>query len=94
MFDIQTAPDGGIQLSGRFDASQVDKANGVFQALQEGRVVDFARLDYISSAGLGVLLACQKNLRAKGQGLKLINLNAHIRDVLHFSGFDQIFEIG
>ncbi len=94
MFDIQNGPNGEIQLSGRFDASQVDKAQGVFAGLGEGRVVDLARLEYISSAGLGVLLAAQKSLRGKGQGLKLVNLNHHIRDVLHFSGFDQIFEIG
>ena len=94
MFDIQTGANGDILLSGRFDASQVEKASAVFTTLQEGRVVDFAQLDYISSAGLGVLLACQKTLRDKGQGLKLVHLNPHIQDVLHFSGFDQIFEIG
>lgn len=56
--------------------------------------MDFSRLEYISSAGLGVLLATQKRLQDRGAGLKLVNVNSHIRDVLHFSGFDQIFEIG
>jgi anti-anti-sigma factor len=55
--------------------------------------VDFAKLDYISSAGLGVLLAAQKELSARGQGLRIINMNGHIRDVFRLSGFDQIFDI-
>ena len=82
-----------IVLAGRFDAAEAERARKVFLALTDGTVVDFARLDYISSAGLGVLLAAQKHLSERGKGLRLINVSGHIRDVLHFSGFDQIFEI-
>ena len=56
--------------------------------------MDFAALDYISSAGLGILLAAQKGLSAKGGGLRLVNVNGHILDVLRLSGFDQVFELG
>lgn len=93
-FDIEVRPNGEIALAGRFDATQVDKARQVFLSLAESRVVDFANLDYIASAGLGVLLASQKKLSEKGCGLRLINLNKHISDVLRLSGFDRIFEIG
>ena len=93
MFDIREGTNRELILSGRFDAAQADRARQVFLSLSEGRIVDFAQLDYISSAGLGVLLAAQKKLSEKGQALKLINVNSHIRDVFHFSGFDQIFEI-
>ena len=62
-------------------------------SLSEGKIVDFAKLDYISSAGLGILLAAQKRLSERGESLKLININSHIRDVFHFSGFDTIFDI-
>ena len=94
MFEIETGPGGEILLSGRLDATQVEKAREVLLALDESRTVDFAKLEYIASAGLGVLLATQKMLRSKGCSIRLVNLNNHIRDVLHFSGFDQIFEIG
>jgi len=94
MFEIETGPNGEIVLTGRLDATQVEKAKGVLLSLEESRTVDFARLEYIASAGLGVLLATQKKLGAKGCSIRLVNLNNHIRDVLHFSGFDQIFEIG
>lgn len=93
MFEIQTGPNDEILLAGRFDASQVERAKGVFFSVSESRVVDFSQLEYIASAGLGILLATQKKLSEKGCSLKLVNLNHHIRDVLHFSGFDQIFEI-
>jgi anti-anti-sigma factor len=82
-----------IVLSGRFDAAEAEKARQVFLSLEDAKTVDFARLDYISSAGLGVLLAAQKKLSERGKSLRLINVNGHIRDVFHFSGFDQIFEI-
>lgn len=94
MFEIETGPGGEILLSGRLDATQVEKAREVLLALDESRTVDFTKLEYIASAGLGVLLATQKMLGSKGCSIRLINLNNHIKDVLHFSGFDQIFEIG
>ena len=82
-----------IVLAGRFDAAEAERARKIFLQLTDSAVVDFARLDYISSAGLGVLLAAQKHLTEHGKGLRLINVKGHIRDVLHFSGFDQIFDI-
>lgn len=93
MLDIKAGPQGELLFSGRFDASQVDAARKVLLGLKESRTLDFGALDYISSAGLGTLLAAQKALGEKGQGLRLVNLNAHVRDVFHYSGFDQIFEI-
>ena len=93
MFEIRQGTNNEVVLTGRLDASQTEKARSFFLSLNESRTVDFAKLDYISSAGLGVLLAAQKKLSERGQSLKLINVNGHIRDVFHFSGFDQIFEI-
>jgi anti-sigma B factor antagonist len=93
MFEIERESSGAVVLTGRLDASQVEKAKGILLSLDRSCTVDFAKLDYIASAGLGVLLASQKKLSEKGCALRLVNLNNHIRDVLHFSGFDQIFEI-
>lgn len=92
MFDIIVS-DNQIALCGRFDAAEAEKARGIFLGLDDTKVVDFSRLDYISSAGLGVLLAAQKKLSERGKELRLINVRGHIRDVFHFSGFDQVFNI-
>jgi anti-sigma B factor antagonist len=93
MFDLKIAPDGQIVLSGRLDASQSEKAKAEFDKITKSAVVNFKDLEYISSAGLGVLFAAQKRLKDAGQGLKLVNMNQHIRDVFRYARFDLIFEI-
>jgi len=82
-----------VYISGRFDASQTEDAKKEFNRIEESAVVDFAELDYISSAGLGVLLMTQKRLMAKNHKLKLINMNNHVREIFKYARFDIIFEI-
>lgn len=94
MFEATIVGSGKLGLKGWFDASQVETAQTVFDQLNSPTVVDFKELEYISSAGLGVLLKTQKRLKGSGFGLKLINMNKHISDVFRYAGFDQIFEIG
>lgn len=93
MFDIDDTDNNRIGLHGRFDASQTERVREVLDKVQDSCIIDFGELDYISSAGLGVLLGTQKRLVAHGKGLKLINLNGHIREIFRIAGFDQIFEI-
>ncbi len=93
MFDIRLEAEGRIVLSGRFDAAQVEKARDVFDQVEGLNTVDFADLDYISSAGLGVLLLTQKRLVDSGGGLIIANMNPHIRNVFRLAGFDTIFQI-
>ena len=93
MFDIRMNEQGDVVLSGRFDAAQTDKAAEVLNSITRSANVDFRELQYISSAGLGVLLATQKRLSQTGNRLKLINMSSHIRDVFHYARFDMIFEI-
>lgn len=56
-------------------------------------LVDFAKLTYISSAGLRVLLMAAKRLKAAGGGFSLCAVNAGIREVLDVSGFSKILDI-
>ncbi len=93
MFDITRGTDGEIRLAGRFDASQVDRVRDAFKAVDRSCTVDFTSLDYISSAGMGVLLGTQKRLADAGQTLKLVNLNRHIREIFRIAGFDNVFTI-
>ena len=50
-------------------------------------------LEYISSAGLGVLLKTHKRLVGADGALKLINVSEHINDIFGYSGFDKLFDI-
>jgi len=93
MFHIEFGSNGEIVCSGRLDAAQCAKAQSFMDEVIEARIVDFARLEYISSAGLGVLLKTQKRLAATGGGLKIVNVNNHIYDVFRYSGFHAIFDI-
>ena len=93
MFEAGFGDGGEAFFAGRLDAAQAAKAEAFLAAEDTPNVIDFARLEYISSAGLGVLLKTQKRLMASGGGLRLINVNNHIRDVFRYSGFDQIFKI-
>ncbi len=93
MFNIEFGESGEILCSGRLDAAQCAKAEEFLGAVDSSSTLDFARLEYISSAGLGILLKTQKRLVEKGAGLKIINVNNHIHDVFRYSGFHSIFEI-
>jgi len=93
MLHIRFGENGEVHLTGRFDASQVDKATEEFEKITASCTLNFAELEYISSAGLGVLLMTQRRLNDSGQSLKIVNLNKNIRDVFRYAGFDKVFEI-
>ncbi len=58
-----------------------------------GLVVDFTALDYVSSAGLRVLLGTAKRLKAAGGELRLFGLNPAVREVFDISGFSTILKL-
>ena len=93
MFDIEFDTEGQVVMKGRLDAAQCDKAQAFMDGLTAASTVDFEQLEYISSAGLGILLKTQKRLSESGAALRIINVNNHIHDVFRFSGFHAIFEI-
>lgn len=55
-------------------------------------VLDFDGLEYISSAGLRVILKAQKSMAAKG-GMKLRNVNETIMEIFEITGFSDILTI-
>ena len=93
MFDIQYGDAGTIACSGRLDAAQCGKCQAFLDNVTASSTLDFAGLEYISSAGLGILLKTQKRLAGGGSALRIINVNNHIYDVFHYSGFQAIFDI-
>ena len=93
MFEVKSGKEGEILLTGRFDASQAGKAKTVFEAIEKTTYIDLNELEYISSAGLAILLATQKKLKDSGEQLILLNMNKHIREVFKYAGFDMVFKI-
>ena len=58
----------------------------------ETLTMDFSKLEYISSAGLRVLLSAQKAMGAKG-GMKVTNVNEIVKEVFEVTGFTDILTI-
>ena len=93
MFEIGFNDRGEVAVAGRLDAAHAPDAQAFFGGVEGGCVVDMAALEYISSAGLGVLLRTHKRLMGAGGGLELANVNAHVGDIFSYSGFDRLFVI-
>ena len=55
-------------------------------------VLDFEKLDYISSAGLRVLLSAQKTMAKQGE-MKIIHVNETIMEIFEVTGFTEILTI-
>ncbi len=85
-----------FSLNGRFDAhSAGDVESKLNSAISQGMkklLVDMNGTEYISSAGLRVLLAMAKKLKKEGQ-IKLCCLQPYVKEVFDIAGFTQIFKI-
>jgi len=79
--DTQTSPDAQQQLT---------------RLIEEGEnrfLVNFEKLDYISSAGLRILLAAAKQLKGTDGELRICSLNEVVREVFDISGLTTIFKV-
>jgi anti-anti-sigma factor len=93
MMEITWNESGQLQLTGRFDASQEAKARTELDRIAESVVIDLSKLDYISSAGLGVLIHTHLRLSKEGKNLTLRNMNPHISNIFQLSGLVKLFHI-
>ena len=84
-----------ICLEGRLDTVTAPELEKELNAELEGAdalTLDFGKLEYISSAGLRVLLSAHKVMSRKG-GLKITNANEIVREVFDVTGFSDILNI-
>jgi len=93
MLAIDFSEGGVVEIVGRLDAAEAAAAQAFLDATKGTVTMDCRSLEYISSAGLGVLLKTQKRLLAAGGKLRLTGVNRHLQDIFRYSGFDKIFEI-
>jgi anti-anti-sigma factor len=86
-----------IELEGRLDAvTSPELEDKVFSLMETGEkdfLFDFSRLDYISSAGLRVLLLAAKKTEPAGGRVVLSSLKEPIQEIFNVSGFSRIFSI-
>ncbi len=84
-----------VTLEGRLDTTTApDLEKNLQESIQsvEELVMNFEKLDYISSAGLRVLLSAQKIMNKQG-GMKLCHVNENIMEILEVTGFVDILTI-
>jgi len=100
MLNIKSQPEGGafaLSFEGHLDTktakSAEDALDGALAAGQTKIAIDFAKLEYISSVGLRVLLSTMKKLKKAGGKLHLAGMNPTVKEVFDISGFSNIFTI-
>ncbi|MBU6383254.1 MAG: STAS domain-containing protein [Verrucomicrobia bacterium] len=86
-----------VRLSGRLDVASSPllerKLSGLIAEEHTHLLLDFSRIDYLSSAGMRVLLAAQKKLTSKKGELILFALTDEVSEVIKMAGFDKILRI-
>ena len=84
-----------IALVGRLDTTTAPELEAEIKSSIDGVtefVLDFEALEYVSSAGLRVILMAQKLMKKQGS-MVLINVNADIMEVFDITGFSDILTI-
>jgi len=84
-----------VALEGRLDTTTAPELEAELKPVLEGvksLVFDFEKLEYISSAGLRVLLSTQKIMNVQGK-MKLIHVNDIVNEVFEVTGFADILTI-
>jgi stage II sporulation protein AA (anti-sigma F factor antagonist) len=86
-----------VRLAGRLDSSAAAGAEqtfaGVLGAGTPHLAIDLTKLEYISSAGLRVLLIVAKKVQQAHGKVALCGLTPNVREIFAISGFDAIFSI-
>ena len=84
-----------IELEGRLDTVSAPQLEAELKKSLSGveiLIFDFEKLEYLSSAGLRVLLSSQKVMNRQGQ-MKIKNVNSTITDIFEVTGFSEILTV-
>ena len=98
MLNIETkrnASELTVELSGRLDTNTAPELEAALKTALEGveeLTFDFEKLDYISSAGLRVLLAAQKTMNKQGE-MRVVHVNETVMEIFEVTGFADILTI-
>lgn len=86
-----------LELQGELDAHTASQLEQVLQKLIQQNnnqiIVNFNRLTYIASAGLGVFMAYIEEVRENGGDIKLTNMNDKVYNVFDLLGFPSLYDI-
>lgn len=85
-----------VKVEGRLDTMTAPELQGALSEYPgdvRRLVFDFASLEYISSAGLRVLLGMYKQMTSVGGEIQVVHANTAVKDVFEMTGFSDIFAV-
>ncbi len=86
-----------LRVEGRLDANasplMEKKVNELIEASYHRILIDFSKLEYLSSAGLRQLLSATKRLKALGGQLVLCRITDEVMGIIKMAGFDRVLNI-
>jgi anti-sigma B factor antagonist len=86
-----------VDICGRFDAVSAPAVKADLHRLIEGGgsrlVVNLAKMDFVDSAGLGVLVSCLRRAAAEGGDLRLAEVPAFCRSIFELTRLTRVFDV-
>jgi len=93
VLELQFEADGVVKLTGRLDAAESDRTLAALEKLPGPMTLECSQLEYISSAGISVIMQTWKRLNAQGTALRLVGLTPRVRNVFGFAGLDKVLDL-
>lgn len=86
-----------VRVEGRLDATTVPvlekKLSQLIEAGHKKILVDFGRIDYLSSAGMRLLLSVTKKIKSKEGKIVMCAMNDDVMEIIKMAGFERILNI-
>jgi anti-sigma B factor antagonist len=93
VLELRVEAGGMVKLQGRLDAAESDRALATLEKLPGPLTLECSQLEYISSAGISVIMQTWKRLNSQGSTLRLVGLTPRVRNVFGFAGLDKVLDI-
>lgn len=93
MLELRVDPAGIVVVKGRLDAAESERALATLAQVLGPLTLECSQLEYISSAGIGVIMQTWKRLDSQGSKLKLVGLIPRVRSVFAYAGLDRVLDI-
>ena len=93
MLELRVEAGGVVKVEGRLDAEEADRALEVLEKLPGPITLDCSQLEYISSAGISVIMQTWKRLHSQGTALRMVGTTPRVRNVFGYAGLDKVLDI-
>jgi anti-sigma B factor antagonist len=93
VLELHVEQGGTVRMVGRLDAAESDRALATLEKIPGPVTMECSQLEYISSAGISVIMQTWKRLNGQGSSLRLVGLTPRVRNVFGFAGLDKVLDL-